>query len=690
MTDPDELHRLAGREYHSGNFEQAARFLERAVESAPARADLWVDLGPIYRRLGRSADAERCYRRALELQPGRADALQNLGNVLRDAQRLEEAEQCYRQALAARPDAAELCQNLGNLLNDRGRMEEAERYLRQAVALGPQRAEAHCDLAHVLYNRGRYAEAVAAYQQGLALQPRIGAGHNGLGRTLAAMGRLQEAEICYRRALALAPASLDALNSLGNVLQELGRLGEAESAYREVLRQQPDTAAAHANLAKLLMALGRLDEAVASNRRALALQPDFANAHSNLIFTLDLMASTDVRVQQEERRRWYEQHGRVHAAGIKPHDNAPDPERKLRVGYVSADFRQHSAYNAFAPVLRSHDAASFEVVCYSGVRNEDQLTVRLREAVGEWHAAFGLSDDELAQQIRRDRIDILVDLSGHSAGHRLLVFARKPAPVQVTAWGHATGTGLGTMDYFLADPIVVSADERREFAEAVIDLPCVLCYEAPPYLPDVAPLPFRHGNPFTFGCVNRLEKVTDRIIAVWGRILAAAPDARLLMKDKVLDDAGLREQLLQRLERLGGIARRRVQLFGRSIHPEHLKIFQRVDVGLDPYPQGGGVSSAEALCMGVPVVTLRGATIPSRVTASVLHQIGLAQWAAGTEDEYVRIALDAMRDPDELGTLRRGLRQRVLQSRFGDTKKYTRAVEQAYREMWHRWCAAKK
>ena len=356
------------------------------------------------------------------------------------------------------------------------------------------------------------------------------------------------------------------------------------------------------------------------------------------------------------------------------------------MGYVSADFRRHSAYYAFSPVILRHDRNALEVVCYSGVKLEDDATARLRQAAHEWRSTLGVSDEALADQIRRDRIDILVDLSGHSAGNRLLVFARKPAPVQVTAWGHATGTGLETIDYFLADPVMVPQEERSLFAEEVIDLSCVLCYEPPDYLPEVSPLPALGARPFTFGCINRIEKISDRVIGLWGRILAELPEAQLLLKDRVCDDARVRQQLLQRLA-AAGIAAERVRILGHSRHPEHLKIFHEVDLGLDPFPHGGGISTTEALWMGVPVVTLSGSTVASRLSASILTALGMQDWIARSDEEYVRIAVQAARDLPGLARLRGELRPRLAASMVGDVQRYTRSVEAAFRAMWRRWCA---
>jgi predicted O-linked N-acetylglucosamine transferase (SPINDLY family) len=300
-----------------------------------------------------------------------------------------------------------------------------------------------------------------------------------------------------------------------------------------------------------------------------------------------------------------------------------------------------------------------------------------------------MSDAALAEQIRRDRIDILVDLSGHSAGNRLLVFARKPAPIQVTAWGHPTGTGLATIDCFFADPVALPAAQRGYFAEQIFDLPCILCYEPPAYLPAVPPLPALAAGRVTFGSTNRLEKITDEVLRHWGRILSAVPDARLLMKDAGLSDPAVRSWTLERLAR-AGIAAERVRLEGSSSeHVEHLKIFGQMDIGLNPFPKGGEISTAEALWMGVPVVTLPGETIPSRMAASIMTAIGMPEWIARSSDEYVDIAVARSRDLASLARVRENLRGQLARSAFGDMARYTAAVESAYRSLWQRWCDKK-
>ena len=532
---------------------------------------------------------------------------------------------------------------------------------------------------------GAVDEALTCYCKAILADPQFAAGHMNLGIALQAKGELAAAIASHLQAIALDPGYAAAYYNLGLAQIETGEALQAESQFRSALRFRPAFPEAWVGLADTLQTLGRDAEAHAALKIATEQRNDYHEAHSNLIFTLDFLEDCRVEEHQAERAVWYARHGERHAASIQPHANLAEPERRLRVGYVSADFRRHSACSVFAPILLGHDKTAVEVVCYSAVNREDEVTRELRACADEWHSTLGVSDQALAEQIRRERIDILVDLSGHTSGNRLLVFARKPAPVQVTAWGHATGTGLKTIDYFLADPVLVPQEERSLFAEQVFDLPCTLCYAPPQYLPEVTDLPALQGRPFTFGCINRPEKISERVIAVWGRILAQVPQSQLLVKHGGLGDAGVRARLLQQLGEVG-IAAQRVRLIGFTPHAEHLKAYHEVDLGLDPFPQNGGVSTAEALWMGVPVVALNGTTIPGRISASILSALGMPQWIAGSDEEYVRIAVQAARELPGLARTRRELRARMAASDFGDPQRYTRAVERAYRQMWRRWC----
>jgi predicted O-linked N-acetylglucosamine transferase (SPINDLY family) len=667
--------------------EEALVHCRRAVELEPNDPLAHDNLANVLRELNRLEEAEQADREALRLKPDYAEAHNNLGTILVRLQRLAEAEAAYREAIRLKPDYAEAHNNLGVLLASAGHIPEAEACYREALRFKPDYAEAHNNLGTVLVKRQRLEEAEKAYREALRLKPNFVEAHSNLGLSFVKRYRLKEAEAAYREVLHLKPDHAKVHNDLGLVLVRLHRLEEAEAAFHEALRLEPNLVEAHSNLGAFYTQSGHLPDAEANYRKALQLRPDHADAHSNLIFMLDCVAGVEPEAQQAERRRWYERHARKFAAALAPHDNLPDGERRLRVGYVSGDFCTHSAMHAFWPVLRRHDPAAVEVFCYSNLPlgQEDPLTQELRAASHHWRRIVDLDDDAVAARIREDRIDILVDLSGHTSGNRLLVFARKPAPVQITAWGHATGTGMATMDYLFADPVALPAAIRPLFAEEIIDLPCILTYEVQVDIPPVTPPPVQAGQPITFGSFNRLEKLSDPTLELWARLLRAVPTSRILIKYLNLNEASMQTRLRARFE-ANGIAGERLVMLGRTPLPEHLAAYSRVDIALDPFPQNGGISTVDALAMGVPVVALPGTTIPSRVTASVLTAMGMPEWIAWDEDEYVAIAARWARNVPGLARLRRKIRPRLARSPLGDHQQYTRAVEQAYRQLWKRWC----
>lgn len=677
------FHLLGLVEMSRGNLEQAGTLLRRAVSLNGDSASYLCDLGTALRLLNKLEEAVQSYRSALAIEPNHAGANNNLGTVLHDQGRWEEAIECFERALASDPDYAEAYNNLGAVLQGRGRWSEAIACYEKAVACNADYAEAHYNLGVAVERAGNRQRAIACFERAIASKPDLAVAYNCLGKALLRENKVETAAKMLGQAAALQPQDSEVLFNLGNALVLQGKFGDAISQYERSLALNPNFAEAHSNLGNALANVGMYEEAIARFRRALELDPSYDTAHSNLIFTLDMCESVGLREQQEERRRWYALHGKRFADSVKSFRNTPDPARRLRVGYVSADFNNHSAAYIFGPIIRHHDRSRFEVVCYSGVGAEDELTQVFRATSDLWRPVFDLSDDQLADLIRSDGVDILVDLSGHTSGNRLLVFARKPAPVQATAWTNATG--MGTIDYFLADPIAIPSEVRRHYAEDVIELPCVLCFDGSELALPVLPLPSLGGKPLTFGCLNRIEKISDRALALWGQIMSAVPRSQLLIKDRVLDDARARESLVQRLV-AHGIDVRRVQLLGKSSRVAHLETFHELDLALDPFPMNGAVSTAEALWMGVPVVALLGGTLPGRASASMLTALGMKDWIARNDADYVRIATKFAGKPKTLAKLRKGLRQKVASSCFGDVVRYTRAVEQAYRSMWRRWC----
>jgi predicted O-linked N-acetylglucosamine transferase (SPINDLY family) len=644
-------------------------------------------VGARYFELGRLDDAEVALRSAVAHDPTHGRSWYLLGVIKIGKHDYESALELLQRAAACDPNSGETQNDLGVMLQIHGRRDEAAICYKRAVALMPNHAEAHFNLGCAMYDLGRWDEAIACYRRAIALRPNYEKAHNNLGSVLQDQGKLDESVASYRRALAIRPDYAEALNNLGGALKAQWKLEEAEASCRRALAIRPDYAEAYNNLAILQEAQGKLGEAVANYRHALAIQPNFAAAHTSLIFALNFDLASSPEQQAQERARWYEQHGRRFAAAIPCHANRPEPERRLRVGYVSAHFRRQAATYAFASVLLNHDAEHFEVVCYSDTVHPDDVTQAFQARIELWRDTRGWPDDRLAAAIRADGIDILVDLSGHMSGNRLLVFARKPAPIQVTGWGEPTGTGLLTMDYLLADPVLVPSKQRGLLVEQVVDLPGFLGYWTPDVLPDPGPLPALANGYVTFGSFNRLTKVSDTVLLCWAAILRASPNSRLVLKDYLLVESNQQARVRAVLS-AQGIAPERLTLLGGSDRRAHFAAYRMLDIALDPFPHGGGMTTLDALWMGVPVVTAPGPTISSRLAAASLTALGLTELIASDRDALITLAAEKAAQLRALLRLRQELRGRVAASAIGDPARYAGAVEAAYRVMWHRWCAA--
>ena len=460
----------------------------------------------------------------------------------------------------------------------------------------------------------------------------------------------------------------------------------AADVLQDLIDECPTLAKAHGFLGSAVGRMGDPEAAIALHERAVELDPTDASLHSTLIFSLDQSGETTLERAYRARRAFNACVTRGLGAPAE-HENDRDPDRRLRVGYVSGDFRNHSAAYGWGPVLLAHSRADFDLYAYSNNPEEDDRTRDFRAAVPTWRDAWRMSDDELERQIREDRIDVLVDLSGHSLGNRLEVFARKPAPIQVTGWGYITGTGLDAMDYLFADDVTILPDEERWYAEEVVRLPRILTYwtASPVAVGEVVTPPCDANGHLTFGVFNRLGKIQMPCVRAWAEILARLPDARLLFKCPGLDDAAAKSELQRQFAECGGDVAR-LEMLGMTPQDDHLRTFHRVDIHLDTSPHGGGMTTLEAAWMGVPSLTLPDKQIVSRIAATVNRELGLGYLIADSWPDYIgrAVALDGQRD--ELRRVRRLMRDLMTVSSFGDHVGYARACETQYRHMWERWC----
>lgn len=570
---------------------------------------------------------------------------------------------------------------------NREQFAEANQLFKSVLDADPNNVEAYVNRGYVLNRLGETDAAIASYQKSVEVRPNDAKLYAILGAVLQSAGRAAEAEASYRRAVALKPGDFKTFLKLGRLLLTEGRPAEAEGFFRHALTLNPASADVHFGLASLCQNQGRVAEAEAHFRQVIQLAPDHVVAHSSLIFTIDLRAP-NAAAMQPERKRWADQFA-ASKRDKTPFANTPDPDRRLKVGYVSADFRQHSAAMVFGAMLTKYNRDQFEVYAYDNSSVADDLTRRFQQTVPHWRHICGLSDDAVARMIRDDGIDILVDLSGHSSGNRLLVFARKPAPIQITAWGFLSGTGLEAMDAILADPVIVPENERAFYSEEVVYLPNGVngAYFLTKY-PDVNELPAATAGNVTFGSFNRLVKLSDEVIKLWARVLLAVPGSRMIIKSPGLESPQLRLRIIELFSN-AGVETARIVFMGRSSWSEHMAAFNQIDIALDTFPHCGGVTTLEGLMMGIPVVTLRWPTIVGRVSASCMTTLELVSWIANTQDEYVAIAAEKAKDLARLSELRETLRARVLGSVLGDGVAYAMAVEREYRKLWKKWCDAR-
>ena len=426
---------------------------------------------------------------------------------------------------------------------------------------------------------------------------------------------------------------------------------------------------------------------MAAYRKALELKPDHAEAHSNLLFTLHYQPTCDREAIFAEHREWNARYAAPLAPKAVFHANPPVPDRQLRLGLVSSTFCRHPVGYMIVSALEAHDKSALEIYCYSNVVQGDDLTDRIRGAVHTWRSIVGMSDEGVAALVRDDAIDILVDLSGHSKGGRLLVFARKPAPVQVK-WvgGQFNTTGLDAMDYFISDSVETPPGDDAWYTEEVVRLADgYVCYEAPDYAPMVSSLPAL-GCPYvTFGCFNNLTKVNRGVIALWSQLFDRVTGSRLILKSQQFNDADVQAHYRAMFAEQG-IAPDRLDCLGHSPHPELLATYNDIDIALDPFPYSGGLTTCEALWMGVPVVTMPGETFAARHAGSHLSNVGLTDWVVETPEQYVALVERWCGDLTGLADLRDGLRPRVKSSPLCDAPRFARNLEAAYRRMWRTWC----
>lgn len=649
-----------------------------------------------HHQAGRLPEAEHLYRLILEVQPQNPDANHNLGVLAVQLGQPDGALSHFKTALEADPSNAQhwLCaidallqtgqSGPARQMLDEGRRRGLSGPEVDALAVRLDLAEAHVGQGADLHDLGRLEEAAECYRHALALNPDSAEAHGNLGNILFKLGRQGEAEACYRRALEARPDCAEVHSNLGNVFRDLGRMDEAVESYQRALVLKPDFALAHNNLGSTLLSLGKADAALAHFEQAVAAKPGFIDAQRNLLLALLYHPSLDQETIFSAHRRFEALHLQRHAPRIQPHRNVPDPNRRLRIGYLSSDFRNHPVARNLLPVVRDRDRDKFEMYCYAEVGRPDTITATFQSLADGWRSTVGLSDPDVATMIRDDNIDVLVCLAARFDKNRPLVCTWKPAPVQISYHDVAT-SGLAAMDYLISDRVLTPRNSDERFTERLLCLPHFYIGEMPASPPPIRP----RSGPIVFGCLNNPAKITEPVLDLWAQALRAVPGSRLLLKYlNWYDVAPVRERVLVMFDR-HGIDRDRLSCpVGVGTLSEHLDLYNEIDIALDPFPFSGSTTTFEALFMGVPVVTLRGKTMVGCWSAGMLTSLGLSHLIAEHPADYSGIAQRLATDAGERSLLRRDLRERVARSPLCNPTRKARQIETFYRATWRRWCAS--
>ena len=666
-------------------YDRAESVFRKLIKLAPKSEEAHLNFGRALSLKGEKDAAVEAYRHALELNPSYADAHLNIGAVLLERNEYEEAKGYFEQALEFDPRNAEAFNNLGVSWKRDGYPEHALSCFARASEIKPGFADAHNNIGAALYAFGDNEEAEAEVRKGIELSPDSPAAYCILGKILRAKRKHKESVDALNTAIKLAPKLPEAYREMGLTLSDINENESAMRAYRMAIKCDPNDSVAYNNLGMSHVLIGELDKAVDCFESSIKAMPAFSLAHSNKLFSLnyvpDLPHERLVEEHLEYGRMWDQEYDKNGFA------NQPDPDRKLKIGYVSPDFRDHVVITFIEEMLKNHDRDKFELYAYAEVFNPDAVTERIKGYMDHWRYTIERNSLDVAQQIRNDGIDVLVDLAGHTGNNRLPVFGLKPAPVQVTWIGYPNTTGMKNIDYIMMTSHFLPQGGEADFTEEVYKLPRVpITYKIKTERPDIGPSPYKENGYVTFGCFNNAIKTGDAARAAWAEILRCVPDSRLLLKAHAFRNEETVTASKAAFEALG-IDPDRITCEGPSKHSVYLTRYRAIDLALDPFPYNGGTTSLDTLFVGVPMLSLEGGTWVSRIGSGLLRIVGEESLIGKSVEDYVEKAVDLAKNPDKLAALRETLHERFIASGITDHAAQTRDVENAYRDMWRRWCA---
>jgi len=684
---PEALHLLGMLAHQVDNNELAFDLISLALHSTPNSPVFLCNLGSVLQAQGKLDEAVASFHKAIRINPGNAVFHYNLGHALQQQGKMHAAQGSYQQSIALAPDHLESHSNLGHTLQALGQLEQAIESFQHALNLAPELAEMHFNLGAAVNAQGKLGEAIKHYQRAIALFPNYAQAHCNLGAALLAKGQFDDAVASYQRAIALNPSLLEAHYNLGIALQAQDKFDAAIASYFRALEIQPSFVEAYCNLGNTLRAQGKLNDAIECYQAALAIKPDYANAYSNLLFLHSyhgtLAAADYLKLAREWEQACVTTQIRQAASNVTL-ARPPLNGRRLKLAYISGDFRKHALSYFMQQLLAQHDHSRVELYAYSNNRSRDEVTERLNALVDHWIPISGMSDEVVCQRMEADGIDVLVDLSGHSAHNRMGVFAHRAAPVQAT-YLYFASTGLSEMDYWIGDETLTPPAMDTHFNEQVWRLPRTwMAYKTIADAPEPNWQSASDGT-IWLGCFNNLGKITPQTLSLWAKILQILPEGRLLLKNKDLADAGNQQRILSELA-AHGIAPERIELQPGSEWADYMAQHDKLDIALDPIgAHGGGTSTCDALWMGVPVIHLLGEHVGARFAGSLLEAINHSEWIAHSETEYIETTISLAKNVTLRKQLRAQQRQVMQHSPLCDAQGLAHALEDAYVSMFERW-----
>ncbi|MBF0224939.1 MAG: tetratricopeptide repeat protein [Desulfobacterales bacterium] len=709
----DSLHLMGVIAYQRQQFEKAETYIKKSIDAYQKNTFSHYNLGLVYEKIEKFDDAALCYKTAIELMPDYIDAIKRLINLYKKLEKKEDLLFWQKKLLEQNRENALINHEIGETLFDLGDFKEAINYYQACSKINPKNANALNNIGNCYYILEKFEEALNYYKISLELLPDNPVCNNNIGNALQKLGRFDEAVFHYKKALKLNPEYSEAYNNIGNIFQNKGKLNQALYYYQKALdlksdnpevlsnmgvafleqgklqkafsyfqssvKIKPDFVKAYNNMGNTLKDEGKIDESIYFYKIALKIKPDYFEAHSNLLFAMqhmDKAKNTDIFMESQNWNKKY-----ADTVPKYKHTKLEEFHTPIKIGYISPDFKQHSVSFFFLPILLGHNKNEFEIYCYSDTKKNDHVTEKIKSLCHHFKIILGMSDDSVSNIIYQDKIDILVDIAGHTANNRLLVFARKPSPIQVTWLGYPDTTGLTSIDYRLTDNICDPVGDSDQFhSERLIRLEDgFLCYMPIDDAPDVSMPPFMNNNFITFGSFNNLPKITQTTISVWSSILNRLPNSILILKSRQFEDELIKNRYLNFFSNYG-IDPKRIFLMPRSKNiKEHLAYYNKIDIGLDTFPYNGTTTTFEALWMGVPVITLKGNRHAARVGASILSRINLCELISKTQEEYIDKAVNLATNKKKLVDLKKSIRSIIRNSPLYKQESFAKKIENTYK-----------